>query len=93
MKDILTFPMISVSIVNLNGEKYLKECLDSLKELNYPQDKLEVIVVDNGSTDGSLVLLKQDYRKVKIIENRRNMGFYGPHRVYSPFFIWRPTKH
>lgn len=75
MKDILTFPMISVSIVNLNGEKYLKECLDSLKELNYPQDKLEVIVVDNGSTDGSLVLLKQDYRKVKIIENRRNMGF------------------
>ena len=75
MKDILTFPMISVSIVNLNGEKYLKECLDSLKELNYPQDKLEVIVVDNGSTDGSLVLVKQDYRKVKIIENRRNMGF------------------
>jgi len=75
MKDILTFPGISVSIVNLNGEKYLKECLSSLKELNYPQDKLEVIVVDNGSTDKSLNILKQDYPQVSVIKNSKNMGF------------------
>ncbi len=75
MKDILTFPKASVLIVNLNGEKYLKECLNSLKDLNYPQDKLEVIVVDNGSTDRSLVLIKQNYPNVKIIENSRNIGF------------------
>ena len=75
MKDIFTFPDISVSIVNLNGEKYLKECLGSLKELNYPQDKLEIIVVDNGSTDSSLDIIKKDYPQVKLIENSKNMGF------------------
>jgi GT2 family glycosyltransferase len=75
MEDVLTFPMISVAIINLNGEKYLKECLDSLKDLNYPQDKLEIIVVDNGSNDGSLVLIRQNYPKVKIVENSKNMGF------------------
>lgn len=75
MKSILTFPEISVSIVNLNGEKYLKGCLDSLKELNYPQDKLEVILIDNNSTDKSLDLVKSGYPYVKIIKNSKNMGF------------------
>jgi GT2 family glycosyltransferase len=75
MKDILTFPEISVSIVNLNGEKYLKECLESLNELNYPQDKLEIIIVDNGSTDSSLDIIRSDFPQVKIIENDRNTGF------------------
>ncbi|MDD5622945.1 MAG: glycosyltransferase [Actinomycetota bacterium] len=75
MKSILTFPEISVSIVNLNGEKYLKCCLDSLKELNYPQDKLEIILIDNNSTDESLDLVKSGYPYVKIIKNGKNMGF------------------
>ncbi|MFZ3387221.1 MAG: glycosyltransferase family 2 protein, partial [Candidatus Hydromicrobium sp.] len=75
MKDILTFPEISISIVNLNGEKYLKDCLDSIKKLNYPQDKLEIILVDNGSTDKSLNLVSSGYPQVKIIKNGKNMGF------------------
>ena len=75
MRDILTFPEISISIVNLNGEKYLKDCLDSIKKLNYPQDKLEIILVDNGSTDKSLNLVSSGYPQVKIIKNGKNMGF------------------
>ena len=75
MVDILTFPVISISIVNLNGEKYLDECLRSLEELNYPHDKLEIIVVDNGSTDNSLETVRKNYPQVKIIENNMNMGF------------------
>jgi len=75
MKDILTFPEVSISIVNLNGEQYLKECLGSLMELNYPQDKVEIIMVDNGSGDGSVKLVKENYPRVKIINNNENMGF------------------
>jgi len=75
MKEILTFPEISVSIVNLNGEKYLKECLGSLKELNYPEDKLEIIIVDNGSTDKSIDIIESDFPWVKIIKNDKNTGF------------------
>ncbi len=75
MRDILTFPEVTVSIVNLNGEQYLKECLDSLMELNYQHDKLEIIIVDNGSGDKSLNLIRKNYPLVKIIENSSNMGF------------------
>jgi GT2 family glycosyltransferase len=75
MRDILTFPDVSVSVVNLNGEGYLKECLGSLMELKYPEDKLEIILVDNGSTDRSLELVRLNYPGVKIIENKVNMGF------------------
>jgi len=75
MKDVLAFPKISISIVNLNGKKYLKECLGSIKELNYPPDRLEIIIVDNGSTDKSLDLLKAGYPGVKLIKNSKNKGF------------------
>lgn len=75
MRDILTFPDVSISIVNLNGQRYLKECLSSLEKLNYPQDKIEIIVVDNGSTDKSLSIIRDNYPRVKIIENKKNMGF------------------
>lgn len=68
-------PMVSISVVNLNGKDYLSTCLDSIKNLNYPQDKLEIIVVDNGSTDGSVKLVKENYPEVKIIKNGKNMGF------------------
>jgi GT2 family glycosyltransferase len=75
MKDILAFPEVSISIVNLNGEKYLKECLESIKGLNYPPDKLEVIIVDNGSTDKSLDIVRSVYPESKLIKNSKNMGF------------------
>lgn len=64
--------LISVIIINWNKKKYLATCLKSLF-LN--DDKLEVIVVDNASTDGSKEFLKIKYPKVKIIENRENLGF------------------
>jgi GT2 family glycosyltransferase len=75
MKDILSFPKVSISIVNLDGEKYLKECLESIKGLNYPPDRLEVIIVDNGSNDKSLDVVKAIYPGSKLIKNTKNMGF------------------
>ncbi len=75
MKEIFDYPLITISIVNLNGQNYLKDCLESIKNLNYSQDKIEVIVVDNGSSDGSIEFLKVNYSEVKIIKNRKNLGF------------------
>jgi len=45
------FPFFSIIIPAYNEEKYLPLCLDSIHNLNYPKEKYEVIVVDNGSTD------------------------------------------
>jgi glycosyltransferase involved in cell wall biosynthesis len=43
---------VSVVIVNYNGEKYIKQCVDSV--LKSAGAKFEVVIVENGSTDGSL---------------------------------------
>lgn len=75
MRDILTYPQISISIINLNGKDYLGQCLDSIKKLDYPEDKLETIVIDNGSSDDSVNFIKSNYPLVKLISNDKNMGF------------------
>ena len=67
-------PLVSVIILNWNGKRYLKECLLSLKKQTYKN--FEVILVDNGSTDGSVDYIKDNFGDfVKLIENKANLGF------------------
>ena len=67
-------PLVSVIIVNWNGEKFLDICLSSLRVQTY--HNFEVIVVDNASTDNSIKFLEENYLKfVRIIKNRDNFGF------------------
>lgn len=65
--------MLSVVIPNWNGMKFIGMCLDSF-QASTCQD-YEIIVVDNGSTDGSKELIKEKYPSVKIIELPENLGF------------------
>jgi GT2 family glycosyltransferase len=71
-------PKVSVVIINLNGIAHLQQCFASIFKLDYPKDKLEVIVVDNGSSDGSAEFIRQKFNWVKLIENRMNEGFAKP---------------
>lgn len=64
---------VSIIVLNWNGKNFLKNCLDSLQKLSY--SKTEIIVVDNGSVDGSQALVKKHYPKIKLIENKINYGF------------------
>jgi len=66
------YPLVSIIIVNYNGKKFLKECFESLFNSEYPKSKLEVIMVDNCSTDDSISMVKKYFPKVKIIENNEN---------------------
>lgn len=68
-------PKASIIIVNYNGEKFLPDLLNSLKKTRYPN--YEIIVVDNISTDNSVKIIKKNFPKVKIIENKINNGFAG----------------
>ena len=63
---------VTVIIPNYNGEKFLKECLESLQKQSYP---FEAIIVDNASHDKSLDYIKKYYPDFILIENRENMGF------------------
>jgi GT2 family glycosyltransferase len=65
---------LSVLIVNYNSESYLKNCLRSLYQ-NTEHRPIEVIVVDNASTDGSLAMLARDFAEVKVIASPDNLGF------------------
>lgn len=47
-------PFVSIIIPVYNAESTLSMCLESIRKLDYPQDKFEVIVIDNGSNDGSI---------------------------------------
>lgn len=66
-------PLASIIIPNWNGAQHLPDCLNSLRELRYPH--FEVILVDNGSSDGSLALLARDYPEVRVLPLGENRGF------------------
>ena len=66
---------ISLIIVNYNGLKYLKNCFDSITKNSYPLEKIEIIMVDNGSNDGSIGYVESNYQWVKILSLDKNYGF------------------
>lgn len=57
-EEIVYTPFVSIVIPVLNGERYINQCISSLRGQDYSKDHFEVIVVDNGSTDNSVKLLK-----------------------------------
>lgn len=76
-KSMLTSPPsldISVVIVGWNAKHYLELCLDSLAK-SPPRRSMEVLVVDNASTDGSAEMIETKYRWVKLIKSSENLGF------------------
>ena len=71
----MELPFVSIIVLNYNGLHFLPTCLDALRRQTYPSGCFEVIITDNGSTDGSLELLKNDYSWVRLLENGTNLGF------------------
>lgn len=65
---------VSIIILNWNGKELTRACLNSINEnTDYPN--YEVIVVDNGSTDGSVEILQKEFPDIKLIKNKKNLGF------------------
>lgn len=68
-------PMVSIITLDFNEMKYIGTCLESLQQQTYPN--FEIIVVDNGSSDGSPEFVRQNYPTVRLIEAGENLGFAG----------------
>lgn len=66
-------PKVFILILNWNGGENTIECLESLKNINY--SNYEIVVIDNGSTDNSIQLIRQEFPEIKIILNHKNLGF------------------
>jgi GT2 family glycosyltransferase len=68
-------PTVSVIIINLNGEEFISACLSTVVAEG---DVMEIIVVDNGSSDNSVQMIRAIFPHVKIIRNDENYGFAAP---------------
>jgi len=77
-KDGADWPFVSVIMPAFNEEELISKAIDSIFASNYPQDKLEVIVVNDGSTDMTLICMMRAKRKygekLKVINFKRNLG-------------------
>lgn len=68
-------PDVSIIVLNFNGRQYLEACLSSLDAQSYPSAGLEIVFVDNGSSDDSVSYVKSGWPRVRVIELDRNRGF------------------
>lgn len=76
---------LSIIILNYNTKKYLKNLLDSLAQADFANISYEIIVVDNGSSDGSQELIKKEYKNVKLVKNGQNFGFSRANNIGARF--------
>ena len=72
---------IAVVIVNWNGKQDTLICLESLQKIKLLGHSLSIIVVDNGSTDDSVRVLKKAYLGITLLETGKNLGFTGGNNV------------
>ncbi|MFA5857126.1 MAG: glycosyltransferase family 2 protein [Candidatus Pacearchaeota archaeon] len=97
------YPFVSIVFPSWNGKKVTLECIESLRKLDYPKERMEIIISDNGSTDGSIDGIKNLYKKMKrekwhslqLIENGENVGpaiayNRGIKKAYKKYdYIWK----
>ena len=74
IEDVGTpMPSVAVIVLNWNGRDDTIACIESLDEVEYP--RFDVMVVDNGSSDGSVAAIRQRFPHLEIVETGRNLGF------------------
>lgn len=74
-------PYCSIIVLNYNAKKFIEKCLSSLHKLNYPKSRYQIVFVDNASIDGSVNFVKEKFPRVKIIKNKKNLGFSAGNNV------------
>ncbi len=73
-------PRVSIIIINFNGLEDTIECLESLREIRYPN--YQITLVDNASAGDDIDVLKTKYGNwIEIIKNKENLGFAGANNV------------
>jgi len=71
MGDKIAYPLVSVVIATMNEEKNIVRCIESIRKQKYPKEKIEIIVVDNYSSDKTVMIAKKNADKVFIKGHKR----------------------
>jgi GT2 family glycosyltransferase len=75
----MAVPHVVIVLLNWNNSHYTLPCLQSLAQIDYAN--AHIVVVDNGSTDGSPAVIRQQFPDVAILEQPRNLGFAAGNNV------------
>lgn len=75
----MNYPKVTILIPNYNGKKWLAQLLPTIEKVSYPN--LEILIVNNGSTDDSAKFLKESYPKVRVVEIKKNRGYAGANNL------------
>lgn len=70
-------PMVRVVVLTFDGGQLTLDCLASIAALDWPQDRLEIILVDNGSLDDVAERVREEFPTVRVLEPLQNLGFAG----------------
>jgi GT2 family glycosyltransferase len=82
---------VMVIVLNWNGLTDTLDCLTSLREVDYPA--YEIVVVDNGSSDGSVPVIHERFPAVTVLENEANLGFTGGNNVGLRYALMQGADH
>lgn len=70
-----SLPDVGVVVLNFNGKQHLDRCLSSIEAQHYPRSKVQILLVDNDSTDGSVDHVRRRFGDVRIEVNPGNLGY------------------
>ncbi|MCJ0699745.1 glycosyltransferase [Frigoribacterium faeni] len=69
--------VVSVVLVNFRGADDTIACISELKKVDWPKERLEIIVVENGSGDDSAARIREAHRDIMLVKSKKNLGFTG----------------
>jgi len=81
-------PLVSISLITYNAERYLPFCLQSLLQQSFTDWQL--LIIDNGSTDRTIPYLRENYPQFKVVTHQDNVGFAKAH---NQAIDWTKSKY
>ena len=85
------YPLVHIVIINWNQPELTLACLKSLSEQNYPQ--FQIVLVDNGSTDDSVIRIRQAYPEVTLLETGKNLGYSAGNNVGIQYALEQDAEY
>lgn len=70
-------PKVRIVILNYNGGEMTRACLQHLQDLDWPKERLDIVLVDNASSDGLADSIEHEMPTIRVIRSYRNRGFAG----------------
>ncbi|MCX8038527.1 MAG: glycosyltransferase family 2 protein [Candidatus Sumerlaeia bacterium] len=92
-RESAAWPRVLVLIVTYNAADYVEDCFASLGQTRYPAESFEILVVDNGSGDGTVEHIQRRWPRVKVLRQGKNLGFAGGNNVGLQYALDQPFDY